>query len=472
MSQSYLSRLGRACARITLWPSGLKISGLKILEAVRGKIAAVFTVLGRGHSRGVKVRWFKFGAWIVGTLVLLQWLVVPGFSQSPVKIQVMMQALEANQWQEMEAAFEEANPDIDLELVEAPNATNLVEDLYTSAFLLGDSPYDLVYLDIVWVPKFAAAGWLMDLSDRLSPEDEADFLDGDLAGGRYQEGLYRIPFRSDGGMLYYRTDLLAQAGYDPPRTFDDLIQISQSVQEQGLAQWGYLWQGQQYEGLAAMFVEILRGHGAFWVDPDSLEVGLDQPNAIAAVEFLRSTIEKGISPPGVTTYAEEETRRLFQNGNTLFLRNWPYVAGLAADSPIADQFAIQPMVHLPGEESGACQGGWGLGISATTPHPDEAWRVIEFITSREVQKQFILDTRYVPSRRSLFNDPDIVAAYDYYPQLLEVVENSVLRPPIAQYAQASDILQRYLSAAITGRMTPEAAMQAAARETRNVLGRA
>ena len=61
--------------------------------------------------------------------------------------------------------------------------------------------------------------------------------------------------------------------------------------------------------------------------------------------------------------------------------------------------------------------------------------------------------------------------YNYYPKLLDVVQSSALRPPISQYAQTSDILQRYLSAAITGKMTAEEAMEAAARETRNLLKR-
>ena len=128
------------------------------------------------------------------------------------------------------------------------------------------------------------------------------------------------------------------------------------------------------------------------------------------------------------------------------------------------------MVHAPGEKSGACLGGWGLGISKTSANPEAAWEVIKFISSEDVQRQFVLDTGYVPTLKSLFNDPAIVAKYSHYPQLLEVVENPTLRPSIPQYAQASDILQRYLSAAITGKMTPEKAMQAAANETRRLLG--
>ncbi|MFW6359789.1 MAG: ABC transporter substrate-binding protein, partial [Chroococcales cyanobacterium] len=402
---------------------------------------------------------------MLASLLAIQFFILPAFTQQPVTVTVFLQALEAAQWEPYVEEFEAENPDINLEVIAAPNDTNLVEDLYTSAFLLGDSPYDLIYMDIVWVPKFAAAGWLLPLSNRISEAELADFLDGDVNGGMYNGELYRMPFRSDGGMLYYRTDLLNEYGYEPPETFNELLTIAQELQEAGEVQWGYLWQGKQYEGLSAMFVEIIEGFGGFWVNPETLEVGLDTPESIQAVEFLRTTIENGISPPGVTTYAEEETRRLFQNGEAAFLRNWPYVYSLAADSEIAGQYAIKPMVHQPNESSGACQGGWGLGISQTSQHPDEAWRVIEYFSSAKTQKQYSLEHGYAPSRKALYTDPDLVAEYSYFPQLLEVIENSVLRPPIAQYAQASDILQRYLSAALTGK-DPQEAMNAAAEETR------
>ena len=391
----------------------------------------------------------------LATVILIPLLIVGVRSQQPVTVRVLIQALEATQLEPIVKDFNTEHPDINLEIVEAPNDTDQVEDLYTSAFLLGESPYDLVYMDIVWTPKFAAAGWLKDLSDRVSQEELDQFLEGDV----------------NGGMLYYRTDWLEEAGYEPPETFSELIQISQALQDQNYTEWGYVWQGKQYEGLAAMFVEILEGFDAFWVDPDTLEVGLDQPDAIEAVNFLRNAIEEGVSPPGVTTYSEEPTRRLFQNGETAFLRNWPYVYGLASESDIAGDFAIKPMPHAPDGSSGACQGGWGMGIAKSTNHPEAAWEVVKYFSKAETQKKYALKTGYVPSRRELFNDAELVEKYSYLPELLNVIENAVLRPPIAQYSQASDILQRYLSAAIAGTMTPEEAMNAAARETRTLLKR-
>ncbi|MDJ0736342.1 MAG: ABC transporter substrate-binding protein [Nostocaceae cyanobacterium] len=397
----------------------------------------------------------------------------PALTQQPVVLNVLITATDAQNWQQgLVKDFEAKNPGIRINIIEGPNATNLLEDLYTGGFILGDSPYDLINMDVIWTSKFAAAGWLLDLSDRISEEELAAFSQKDVEGGKYEGKLYRIPMRSDVGMLYYRTDLLQEAGFKPPETFDEIINISQALKQKGKVDWGYVWQGRQYEGLAAMFVEVLQGFGGFWVNPDSLEVGLDDPKTLKAIAFLKETMKEGISPPGVTTYQEEETRRIFQSGQAAFLRNWPYVWSLAntEGSPVKDKIAIKPMVGTLGNSGGACLGGWGLGIAKSSKHPEAAWKAIKYFTSEETQRRFVLDAGFVPSRRSLFLDPQIVAKYPHYPELLKVVDQSVLRPPIAQYAQASDILQRYLSAALTDRMTPEKAMKAAANETRRLLG--
>ena len=257
-----------------------------------------------------------------------------------------------------------------------------------------------------------------------------------------------------------------------PKNTVELMAASQTLLQQGEVDLGYIWQGKQYEGLSAMFVEILQGFGGFWVDPETNAVGLDAPEAIAAVQFLREAIESGASPEGVVTYQEEETRRLFQSGKAAFMRNWPYAWSLVngSDSPVAGNVGIQPMVGAPGVGGASCQGGWGLGMAKSTRHPEAAWRVVEYFTSAAAQKYLVSEYSVVPARRALFDDPDLIAKYDFLPLLLQVIDSAVLRPQIAQYAPASDILQRYLSAAITGRRSPEAAMAAAARETRQLLG--
>ncbi|QQE66037.1 ABC transporter substrate-binding protein [Leptolyngbya sp. BL0902] len=418
-------------------------------------------------------RWRWLGLALLSSAML--WIYSPvAVSQSPdpVTISFLVRAVEAEQLQPLADAFMAENPDIRIDIVRGPNSADAVENLYTTSFLLRDSPYDLVYADVVWIPKLAAAGWLVDLSDRVDAADLAEFLEADIVAGQYQDGLYRMPFRSDMGMLYYRTDLLDAAGLSAPDTFDELISASQTLQDRGDVPWGFVWQGLQYEGLVTNFVEIVAGFGGFWVDADSLEVGLDAPEAIQAVEFMRGVITDGITPPGVTNYLEEDSLRQFEAGNAAFLRNWPYVWAEAnrPGSPVAGNIALKPMVHAPGQSPAACLGGWGFGLSNTSPHPDEAWRVVDYFTSPAVMKRFVVENAYVPSRRALFTDPEVLAAYPHFQQLLEVAETTVPRPPVGQYAQLSDILQRYLSAALTNQLSPEAAMEAAARESRRVLG--
>lgn len=422
---------------------------------------------------GKKIRFYGFWGLLVSCILISQLWGQPALTEERVTITALINAGEVSDWKELIVKdFEKENPGIHLEIIEAPNATDLTENLYTAAFILGDSPYDLVYMDVIWTGKFAAAGWLLDLSDRISEDELKAFMDKDVEAGRYKGKLYRIPLRSDAGMLYYRTDLLEQIGAKPPETFEDLLKVSQQLQEKKATRWGYVWQGAQYEGLPAMFVEILEGFAGFWVNSETNEVGLDQPEAIKAVEFLRSVIDKNISPPGVTSYREEDTRRLFVSGESAFLRNWPYVWATANEegSEIKGKVGIKPMVHIPGAKSGACLGGWGMGIAKTSKHPQEALKAIQYFTSKEAQRRFTLETASISSRRDLFSDPEIIAKYPHYPKFQKLVESAVLRPPIAQYAQASDILQRYLNAALSNRsLSVEKTMKSAANETRNLL---
>lgn len=436
---------------------------IQSLGALQKRLNKLFRKLGNPHIVGI----------IAAFILVFQCWILPVLAQKPVVITLLMQGQDRANWTPFFKEFNQKNPDIKLNVVEGPFDTNLVENLYTSAFLLGDSPYDILNMDIVWVPKFAAAGWIMDLTNRLTPEQKAKFVKGNLEGGTYQNKLYRIPTTSDAGVLYYRQDLLEKAGIKPPETFEEMLNTAQKLQKQGDVKWGYLWQGKQYEGVSAMFVEILEGFGGFWTNPDTLEVGLDKPQAIQAVNFLKSILDQGISPRGVVTYGEEETRLLFQNGGALFLRNWPYVWKLAnaQDSKIKGKIGIKPMIHAQGQVGGSALGGWGLGISKTTEHPEEAWRVIQYMTSEDTMKRFVLSTGLIPSYQTLFKDQQILARFPHFSRLLEAVQKPALRPPIAQYAQASDVLQRYLSAAFTGRMSAEQSMQSAAQETRNILGR-
>jgi multiple sugar transport system substrate-binding protein len=356
-------------------------------------------------------------------------------------------------WRDLFASFERENPTIHVQLVEGPPATNAREDLYSTAFLAGQGGFDVVYGDVVWIPKFAAAGWLMDLSDRISANDRQDFLPADLDGGTYRGRLYRIPALTDAGVLYYRRDLVRK----PPDTFADLI--ASAREHQNRDRWGLVWQGKQYEGLVTCFLEILWGHGGDWIDAHSRSVHLDEPAAVEALRFMVDLIGT-VSPPGTTTHTEEETRVIFRSGRSVFLRNWLYVWGLRDEgAPIGShQVGFAPMPHVPGRGSAATLGGWGFAISRFVKNPEAAWRLVKFLTRPDALEQLGDRMGRVSARRSQVPE-----------DLLPILLNARPRPPIPEYAQASDILQRSLSKALTGRTSPHDALSEAAKQTRLLL---
>lgn len=356
-------------------------------------------------------------------------------------------------WRDLILEFNRRHPGPPVRLIEGPPATNTREDLYSASFLSRGASYDIVYCDSIWVAKFAAAGWLLDLSDRLSEQDRSDFLPVELQVGSYRNKLYRMPAFTDAGVLYYRKDLVE----NPPQTFQELFTLSSALQTAD--RWGFLWQGKQYEGLVTVFLEVLWGHGGEWIDPETREVKLDSPEAVEAVRFLKSTVGT-ISPPAVTTYMEEDTRNIFQNGRAVFLRNWPYVWTLLqrSESSLKESVGVAPMVHAPGQASAATLGGWGFGISSFSRNSERAWQFVEFVTRPEQLRQVQQRQGRIPSRRSLISS-----------EMLPAVDSARMRPPIPEYAQASDILQRWISAALIGRVSPETAIQEAARESSLLL---
>ena len=422
---------------------------------------------------GIASRWWEMlPAW--GAAVLLASACAPSrpADSGVIVLAAMLPPSERPFWEPIARAFERDHPGVRVDLVEGPQSTDLREDLYTASLLARDPTFDLVYMDVTWTVKFAAAGWLLALDRRLSGEERVGFLPAALAAGEYDGRLYRVPVRTDVGLLYFRSDLLQAAGVPPPRSFAELTRAARALQSPP-TRWGFVWQGKQYEGLVCNFLEVLHGHGGFWVDPSTFRVGLDRPEAMAALSFLvRCLREEPISPGGIATYQEEESRRLFQDGRAIFLRNWPYVWRLAqaADSPMRGRVGVLPMVHAPGARSAGTLGGWGLGISVFSRHPDLAMEFIRAATSLAGQRALCGPTGYAPARAEAYRDPELLAANPFLVELERLHANAVARPGIARYALASDILQRHLSAALAGSVDAAEALRAAARETRAMVG--
>jgi multiple sugar transport system substrate-binding protein len=361
-------------------------------------------------------------------------------------------------WGEIIKRFHERNPTIRIHYISGPWSTDERQNIYVRSFLSGD-PIELVYMDVIWIAKFAAKGWLIPLDRWFVPRIQREFLPHAVEAGRYQGKSYRVPVRADVGMLYYRKDLVPQ----PPRTWEEFEHICrQSPHSPG--QSCIVFQGMQYEGLVCDFLEYLWGAGGEVIDAEG-KVVLDSPQAREALRFMRRLIDEGWAPKAVLTYQEQQSLSAFAAGKALFMRNWPYAWTILnrPGSPLRGKVGIAPSIHKAGYQSAGTLGGWGLGIARGTADPEAAWRFIAFATSAEAQRILHMRRGAVPARKALFFDAEILRESPYYKELYAIIMKARPRPMLPDYPRISDIIQKHVSAVLAGVETPDEAVAIMAR---------
>jgi multiple sugar transport system substrate-binding protein len=339
--------------------------------------------------------------------------------------------------------------------------------------LEGGSPgFDVMMLDVIWVPEFARAAWLLDLTPFLAPDELAPHFPAAVATATYNGRIWAIPWIMNVGLLYYRTDLLAKYGLRPPETYPELVaQVRRILAgERDPRLHGFLWQGKQYEGLVVNVLEGLWANGTRLVGEDgTIFPGPERAEEVLA--FLRMLLETGVSPPWVAAADEELTRRAFGDGHALFLRNWPYALDLfeAPESPVRGKVGIAPLPrHRHGKGAGAT-GGAHLGVYRHTRHPEAAIALIRFLTGEPAQKAMAAGVALNPTRIRLYHDPDLVSGHPHLPRIYTLASTARPRPVTPYYLVLSTTLQPEFSAVLVGVKTPRQAVTHARRRLDHFL---
>lgn len=369
-------------------------------------------------------------------------------------------------------AFERENPDLDVVEEVLPTSTDQQHQFYVTALEGRSSAFDVFALDVIWVQEFARAGWILDLTPRLGERGLEGFLPGPVEAVTSKGKVYAIPWFINAGVLYFRKDLLAKYGFEPPQTFKELVESTKAIleREQDPDLKGFVWQGKQYEGLVCVVLEFIHGNGGRVLNDG--RSALRDERAVEALRFMRDLIlvEK-VSPPLVTSADEEAARHLFGNGRAIFMRNWPYAWKLYEQegSKVKGKVGIASIPSFEGYESAPTLGGWQLGINRYSRHPDSAWKLVEFLTSQEAQKILAMKLGFPPPRDVLYQDGDLRRANPFIPLLYEAMRRARPRPPTPFYLMISQILQPELSAAILGIKSPEQALEDASRLIEHIL---
>ncbi|HSB41315.1 MAG TPA: ABC transporter substrate-binding protein [Methylomirabilota bacterium] len=334
-------------------------------------------------------------------------------------------------------------------------------------------PFDVMMLDVIWVPEFARAGWILDLTASVPPAEPDAHFPAAIEPARQDGRLWALPWFMNVGLLYYRADLLAKYGFRPPETYEELVEQARRIRagEGDPRLDGYLWQGKQYEGGMVNVLEALWANGARLLD----EAGRPFPEAGRAAEalaFLRGLIESGVSPGWVTAADEELTRRPFGDGRAVFLRSWPYALDLfeLPGSRVRGKVGVAPLPRLRHGPVGAgSTGGAHLAVSARTRHPALAVELVRFLTGEDAQRAMTQGAALRPSRPALYRDPALIARDPSLPALYALMLRGHPRPITPYYLMLSTTLQPEFSAVLVGRKAPERAMRDATAQIEHLL---
>jgi multiple sugar transport system substrate-binding protein len=346
-----------------------------------------------------------------------------------------------------------AHPDEKVTFKEQSDKADQQHDDLVQHFQAKDQNYDVTSVDVIWTAEFAAKGWLHPLKDSFAV-DTSKFLPATVKTATYNNTLYALPYASDGGLLFYRKDLVKT----PPKTWDEMMGMCSIAKQNNMG--CYAGQLTKYEGLTCNATEAINTAGGKVVGDDGKTPEVNSPESAKGLSRLAEAYKNGNIPKEAITFQEEQSRQAFEAGKLLFLRNWPYVYSLAttdASSKVKDKFGIAP---LPGDSGPGAStlGGHDAAISAYSAHKATAFDFLKFWASEETGRYFATQGSLAPVLSSLYADPTLVKKLPYLPTLKTSIENAVPRPVTPFYPAVTKAIQDNSYAAIKGEKPVEQAL--------------
>ena len=336
--------------------------------------------------------------------------------------------------------------------------------LYRQLFAAKSSDIDVMQIDLVWPGLLK--DHLLDLSPYTRGEENFHFkslIEGNTVNGK----LVALPWYTDAGVFYYRKDLLTKYQQPVPQTWKEMSAVAKRIQtaerSRGNTDFhGFMFQGKADEGLSCHAMEWIAGSNGGEVLNVKGEITVRNAAAAAALDMAARWIGD-ISPLGVLNHEPEDSRGVFQSGNALFMRNWPYAWALMQkdDSPVKDKVGIAPMPGLQENGGRSAVGGWQLGVSRYSKHSDLAADLVMYMTSATVQRERAIQGAFNPTRPLLYADKDVIAANPHMPALRTIIANGVIRPSTQtglKYPQVSQSLWYAAHDVLSGRMNGEEAV--------------
>jgi multiple sugar transport system substrate-binding protein len=304
---------------------------------------------------------------------------------------------------------------------------------------------DVFLADVIWTAEFAQQKWLLDMSDYIN-ERKADFIPSTLETIHYEDKYFGVPQATDSAFMYYRDDKV-----------DSVPQTWQELYTDAASKGGIVYQGASYEGLTCDYLELAFAAGGKVLSDDGKKSAINSPQNLKALQFMIDGIKSGAAPKAVTTFMEEESRRAFESGKYAFMRNWPYAYALGNQKGSK----VAPFPTFEGGGKAGILGGHNLVVSAYSKNPTGAVKLIDYLTSAEVEKDYAAKYSIAPTLNATYDDPEVKKALPFAEELRQAVTQAKSRPVSPVYPQISQAIYKNVNAALSGQATPQDALKKA-----------
>ncbi|WP_095175166.1 MULTISPECIES: extracellular solute-binding protein [Blautia] len=325
----------------------------------------------------------------------------------------------------------------------------------------GGSQCDIVCLDTVWPAEFAKSNLILPVDDYLETGFGDKFTDISWKQLQYDGHQYGIPTGNDAKWLFYNKEILEKAGYkEPPKTWQELGEMSLKMKEEGLVKYGIAWGASQAEGLVCDYTALLYGFGGQYREDDENSSGdwkLNSEESIEALTWFRDSMENGIADPASTTYTDRNVMNTFMAGDVAFVTGWSSywtATNSETESAIAGKVG---MTMLPGSEkvkSGSVAGGGGYAVVSTTKSTKWAVEFLKLLTEPEIQKSFLEGVSQMPTLKELYKDEELTSKFEILDMAYPQYEYAHFRPILVQYQNWSNMVQESIHKVIANGEDP------------------
>ncbi len=371
------------------------------------------------------------------------------------------------------SAFEKAYPGITVKIETAPSDTDTNRADLVTTISGGASEPDVFMGDVIWPGQFGAHQLALPLSKYLPASFWARFAPGLVAGASYDGQVYGAPFFQDQGFLYYRSDLLKAAGMSVPKTWQQLSSDAATLVKQGKVKYGFVFEGNSYEGGTCDFMEYYADTGGQVLNSTDSASELNVADATQVLSFVRGLVTSGASPSAVDTFEETQANDAFDNGQAAFLRNWDYAWSTAQStgSKVIGKTGVAPLPTFAGHPYPGYSniGGWNLYINPHSKNITADLNFIKFITGTVAQTiESKAPWSEIPTNAAVRSNPSTKSENPPF----AILSQTKLVPRPAQnpnYPQISQAIYTNFNSALSGSSSPAAAAGAMASQLKTAV---